>query len=221
MGDEMPDAKTDTKPVIIAVLGSSGSGKSEVAKHLAVHYRFTRVRFAEPLKDMLRAIGLTAYQLDGPQDVRNLPSYVLCGKSPRYAMQTLGTEWRDFIGKELWSRILHHRIEDMLTHTETRRFVIDDARFHHEMPMLRDLGAVIVAVRRKIVEPTRTDLFFARIPLPKLVRAAFHVLFGVRPLHISETEWFGIKPDIVIDNNGPLGGLWSAIDDLVALKDET
>lgn len=217
----MPNAKTGTKPVIIAVLGSSGSGKSEVAKHLTVHHGFTRVRFAQPLKDMLRAIGLTPEQLDGPQDVRNMPSYVLCGKSPRYAMQTLGTEWRDFMGKDMWARILKHRIEDILEHTEARKFVIDDARFRHEIPMLRELGVVVVAVRRKCVEPTRTDLFFNRIPLPKLVRAAIHVLFGVKPLHVSETEWLGIEPDIVIDNNGPIGDLWSALDDLVALKDET
>lgn len=196
---------------IIAVLGSSASGKSTTAQYLVEKHGFTRVRFAQALKDMLVCAGLTKEQVDGPQEVREQPLDLLCGKTPRYAMQTLGTEWRDMIGKELWANIARSRISDMIANGVTN-IVIDDMRFLHEAAMFREIGCEIWAVRRPDVEPSRGALFFAHLPIPKFVRALAHVLFGLHSAHVSETEWFKIERDIEIMNTGTLDDLYTAIE---------
>lgn len=44
-------------------------------------------------KDMLSALRLSQEELHGPPAIRDSPSARLSGRSPRYAMQTLGTDW--------------------------------------------------------------------------------------------------------------------------------
>jgi hypothetical protein len=68
--------------------------------HLVNHRGFARVRFAGPLKAMMAALGCTNAEIDG--DRKEVPCDLLGGKSPRWAMQTLGTEWgRKLIGDDL------------------------------------------------------------------------------------------------------------------------
>lgn len=199
---------------IVALLGSASSGKSLTAQYLVKHHGFTRVRFASPLKDMLITLGLTPEQVDGPQEVRNQPSELLCGKTPRYAMQTLGTEWRDYIGKRLWARITRARIHAMSLGKEELKIVIDDMRFPHEPQELTGPGwsLTILAIRRPEVEPTKRELIVARIPMPKIVRRGLHLLFGLRPFHKSETEWFKIKRHADIPNQGTVEELYSRVE---------
>lgn len=199
---------------IIAVLGSSKSGKSTIAQRLVERHGYTRVRFAQPLKDMLVCLGLTREQVDGPQEVREQPCDLLCGRTPRYAMQTLGSEWRDLIDKRLWSRITRKRINDMIAIGLTR-FVIDDMRFLHEAEMFREIGARVIAVRRPEVEPTRWQRLWSRLPVPRFVRLIARLAFGWRFFHVSETEWFKIEPDEEIVNTGTLDDLYHAIEGIV------
>lgn len=199
---------------IVAILGSSGGGKSTMAKYLSEYHGFERVRFAQPLKDMLMCMGLTPEQVDGPQAIREQPIDLLCGKSPRFAMQKLGTEWRDMIGKGLWAKITRSRISDAIKAGKTR-FVIDDMRFPHEAEMFREIGCVIWAVRRPCVEPSRWSLIYSRLPLGRFLRSLFMVLFEWRTYHISETAWFKIERDAEIDNTGTLEDLYDNADRLV------
>jgi len=88
---------------LIAFIGLSGCGKTTAARYFNDH-GFTRLRFAEPLKRMLRAIGLTDAQLDG--DLKEQETNLLCDRTPRHAMQTLGTEWgRNQIDQDFWVNI--------------------------------------------------------------------------------------------------------------------
>ena len=87
--------------MIIGLTGLAGSGETTVARHLMGMHGFVRHRMAEPLKSMLKALGLTEQQIDG--DLKEVPCELLGGKTPRHAMQTLGTEWgRDLISQNLW-----------------------------------------------------------------------------------------------------------------------
>lgn len=199
---------------IICVLGSTEAGKSTVAQRLVERHGFTRVRFAEPLKDMLITMGLTREQVDGPQAIRARPSKLLGGKSPRYAMQMLGTEFRDLIDKLLWARITRKRITDAIQRGVTK-FVIDDMRFPHEAEMFREIGAVIIAVRRPCMEPTRFQRIWSRLPVPKIIRDVAAMVFEIKSFHVSETAWFGIERDQDIDNTGSLADLYSSIDGIV------
>ena len=199
---------------IIAVLGSSKAGKSTAAQRLVSHHGFQRVRFAQPLKDMLMCMGLTKEQVDGPQEVRETPIDLLCGRTPRYAMQKLGSEWRDMIDRSLWARITRKRISDDIAKGVTK-FVIDDMRFSHEADMFREIGCEIIAIHRPDVEPTRVERAWSRLPMFQIVRDVARLVFDVRSFHISETEWFKIEPDLRIANTGSLDDLYSSIDGMV------
>lgn len=185
---------------LIAVAGSSGSGKTELTKIGKEEYGFVVVKFADPLKEMLVALGLSDYDVNGPNHHRNTPHPLLVGKSPRHAMQTLGSEWRDLIDKTLWSNIAFHRIIDMYQ-AGHRRIMIDDLRFLHEQDAIRKLHGFIWKVRRPSVEPTPAQLRMYRFP--GLLRFMFR-WFGVRDVHVSEREWFGLKEDRNIYNEGTL-----------------
>ena len=88
---------------LIAFCGYMGSGKSFAADYLIEKYGYTRVKFAGPLKDMLHTMGLTEEEIEGGD--KDKPSDLLCGRTPRWAMQSLGTEWgRECIGENLWGK---------------------------------------------------------------------------------------------------------------------
>ena len=93
------------RPGLLGIHGKAGSGKSTAAQVL-IDGGFKRVKFADPLKNMLRAIGLTDQHIEG--DLKEVPCDMLLGQTPRHAMQTLGTEWgRGCIGGEFWTCLLY------------------------------------------------------------------------------------------------------------------
>lgn len=130
---------------LIALTGYAGSGKSTVARHLVEAHGFTLVKFASPLKQMLKCLGLGDREIEG--DLKEKPHSVLCGKTPRHAMQTLGTEWgRDLIGSHLWVNVA---VESVLAcFDQGGSVVIDDLRFENEADAVRILGGEIISVVR-------------------------------------------------------------------------
>lgn len=129
---------------LIAFTGLAGSGKSTAAKHLVDRHGFTRIRFAGPLKDMMRALGLTEAEIEG--DRKEIPCELLGGKSPRYAMQTIGTEWgRDMIASDLWIRAFNAALTKV---PEGMPVVVDDCRFPNEADAIVAAGGVLVRVVR-------------------------------------------------------------------------
>ena len=132
-------------PHLIGITGRAGSGKSTAARVL-VDAGWVRIKMAGPLKDMLRAIGLTEDQIEGDQ--KEVPCDLLQGNTPRHAMITLGTEWgRDMIGGDLWIGIARRRIEAALA--AGQNVVVDDVRFENEASVIRDLGGAVVHVERE------------------------------------------------------------------------
>lgn len=125
---------------LIALTGLAGSGKSTVAKRLVVRHGYRVEKFAGPLKDMLRGFGLTERHIEG--DLKEVPCDILGGKTPRYAMQTLGLEWgRDIISPSLW-------VDAWSRRAATGLVVCDDCRFPNEAAAVRALGGIIVRVVR-------------------------------------------------------------------------
>ena len=121
-------------PSVIAIIGPAGSGKTMIAKHLAVKHHYVRVRFAEVLKGMLRELGLSYEEVDG--SLKDSPCSLLLGKTPRHAMQTLGTEWgRQLIHPSLWVHIWKGRVTQQLA--LGHRVVCDDCRYENEGLMVR------------------------------------------------------------------------------------
>lgn len=55
----------EMRPRLIGFCGRAGAGKTFAATHLVSNCGYTRVRYAEPLKAMMRALGLTEAETDG------------------------------------------------------------------------------------------------------------------------------------------------------------
>lgn len=133
------------KPSIIALVGDAGAGKSTVANYLVAEHGYQLVKFAGPLKAMLRAIGLTDREIEG--SLKEQPCDLLCGKTPRHAMVTLGTEWgRDLIGKDFWTHLWSHAALQAILFR--RVIVVDDCRFPNELAAVERMGGVAWRVAR-------------------------------------------------------------------------
>lgn len=129
---------------IIGFSGRAGSGKSAAALWLVQRHGFIRVRFAGPLKAMGRAVGLTEAQVDG--DLKEAACDLLCGKTPRFFMQRLGTEFgRDMIGQDFWMRAWLEAVNRL---PPSANVVADDCRFPNEAQAIRDLGGFVVRIVR-------------------------------------------------------------------------
>lgn len=145
---------------IIGFCGPAGAGKSFAAAHLARAWRFTRVRFAGPLKAMMAALGLTPDEIEG--HLKERPCDLLCGQTPRHAMQTIGTEWgRDMIGKRLWGNAWGRSVDSVpgrlwvdVRSTPPRVFhdlkqiTAEDVRFANEAAEVRARGGLVVRIDR-------------------------------------------------------------------------
>lgn len=181
-------------PLPFSVLGFTGpatAGKTTAAMAIVASAPgICRVSFALPIRAMLQAMGLTAEELT---EGKHRPCDLLGGKTPRHALQTLGTEWgRQMIADDLWLRVGRQRI---LRALETEHLVVvDDVRFDNEAEMIRALGGRIISLSRpglvrlehvseKGVSPHLIDLSIEAEDVPALhsqVFAALHTLSQAR-----------------------------------------
>lgn len=131
---------------LTAFTGLATCGKSTAARSLVAARGSTAVRlsFADPLRDMLRALGLTAEQLTVH---KNEPIAWCGGKTARALLQSLGTEWgRELVSPDLWAGAMERRILEAWD--VGHAVVIDDCRFDNEARMVRRLGGRVVEIER-------------------------------------------------------------------------
>lgn len=132
-------------PSVIGFCGPLQSGKTS-ASHIVIshHPGYSAVSFAQPMRNMLHALGVSYEDMQLRKGVA-LPA--LCGNTPRYALQTLGTQWgRDLIGEDIWVNAARHLICQHLDNGH--RVVLDDVRFDNEAQMIRELGGGVVRIAR-------------------------------------------------------------------------
>lgn len=136
---------------IVAFTGPAGCGKSTAADAL-VEMGWARVKFADTLKNMMRAFYMSC-GIDHPPyieariegDLKEEPDPFLCGRTPRWAMQTLGTEWgRQLIAEGIWTRAWEQRVLGLIK--EDIDVVVDDCRFENEAEAVRKLGGRVVQI---------------------------------------------------------------------------
>jgi len=142
---------------LIAICGPISSGKSSLARklHKKDGYRITPL--AEPIRRMIAE--LISYQGTSWQEAWNwvtdtvlkeTPCPYLNNQTPRFAMQTLGTEWgRTFLDANIWinAQKNHTKNEDLYP-----KVVIDDMRFLNEAKEIKDRGGLILALDRPGLE---------------------------------------------------------------------
>lgn len=174
------------------------SGKSTVASHLFDRYGYSIVPFAGTLKEMFRVLlldlGLSRQEADlALYDEKEKPLDVLGGKTPRHAMQTLGTEWgRQCLSSDLWVRAWLAQVEQA-ERVHQRNVVADDVRFPEEAAAIRAAGGVVV-----------------RIVRPGAAEAA-----GKTMAHASEGALKDFDFDYTIQNIDGVAGLRQAVDVLM------
>ncbi len=157
-------------PVVIALCGPAGSGKSTVANYLVEKYGAQKHGFALPLKEMVRrALGFTAEQVYGTQEQKEAvdPRY---GYSPRWFLQRIGTEGcRATFGDNFWTR----QCLDAIVRQNQDLCVIDDMRFADEADA--------------VLADTRIDGYVLRLhPVTDDMSKMYEAGAGRHP---SETEW--------------------------------
>jgi hypothetical protein len=134
--------------MIIGFTGLKGSGK-DTAASVFIDAGFVNVKMADGLKAMLRA--LLAYRgadeetiermLEG--DLKETPSRLLGGRTPRYAMQTLGTEWgRNLMSDTIWVDATGDRCD------QEEKVVITDVRFPNEVDFVTERDGHVYRVDR-------------------------------------------------------------------------
>ena len=131
-----------TRLPIIAFKGKGGSGKSTAAKML-VDQGYVKTSFAEPMRRMLEAIGV---ECDAMTDTerKEAPLGVLSGKSPRVALQMLGTEWGRALDPNFWVNLWGIKAAGILALGQN--VVLDDCRFPNEAEAIRKLGGFVIEV---------------------------------------------------------------------------
>ena len=132
----------------LCLCGVAGAGKSSVARVLERDYGYKVLKFADPMKDMLRVLGLGDRELEGAG--KELPCDLLGGQTPRWAMQSLGTEWgRNLMGELFWVNVWRRRVEGIVADRPDAKIVVDDCRFPNELEAARSLKFSAVRLRRE------------------------------------------------------------------------
>ena len=137
---------------IVGFTATAGGGKSEAASHLVDEHGFTLVKFAGPLKAMLagyyRELGadeeLIHRKIEG--DLKEEPCGALCGRTPRHAMQTLGTEWgREQMAPDFWTQAFSYSARQV-----DGPVVCDDVRFNNEADTIAESGGMVLKLEPKV-----------------------------------------------------------------------
>jgi hypothetical protein len=173
--------------LFIGLCGKKGSGKSYVAENMRDLRGAKITRFADTLKDMMRVMGFNEGQING--NLKEVACDMLNGKTPRYAMQTLGTEWgRNLLHENIWVDMLVAK-----ANKETGIVVVDDVRFPNEIKAIRENGGVVAWVERVSVYEGDDE-------------------------HASETSVSAADCDVWIDNTLPISEVLTNVEGWARLQ---
>ena len=164
---------------VIGLTGYAQSGKDTLASILVEKYGYSRVAFADKIRDFLYGINpMVACSPTGYlRDLVNLVGWDKAKQEPqvRRLLQDLGISARELIDENIWvTTALKHVGKD-------ERVVVTDVRFENEAMMIKLMGGQLWRVRRPGVEAVNS--------------------------HVSETQLDGYKVDQIFVNSGSIQDL--------------
>ena len=204
--------------MIIGLVGFAGSGKGTVGDILVETYDYSKLSFADAVKDATSAIfGWPRNLLEGDTDAsrtfREKKDDFWSERfgyevTPRYMLQLMGTEaGRDVFHQDLWVHTVERRIAYKQEWEFETNFVIPDVRFPNEIDAIRKMGGIVIRVMRG--------------PEPPWYEAALscnHFNQSSRmkneypDIHYSEWAWIGQKFDGYIMNDHEINKLYEGVE---------
>jgi hypothetical protein len=194
--------------MIVGITGLMGSGKGTVSDILVENYNFTKISFADSLKDAVSVMfGWSRDLLEGDtvesRVWREQPDLFWSREmertiTPRIVLQLIGTDaLRNNFFDGIWTSIVKKQI---LENTNSN-WVIPDVRFTNEIKMIKDLGGQLWRIKRGD-DPDWFEIYRKT---------------GIEPLdvHPSEWRWALTEFDQVIENNESLDILTRKIKNLI------
>lgn len=141
-------------PKLVLIHGLKTAGKSLLAERLLAA-GFERVKMAGPLKNMVRSLlrdsgvdeDLIEDYVEGARKEDVIPELSKTRDiSARSLMMTLGDEWRNLHGKDLWVNIARGKIRQHLA--AGRNVVVDDIRYVFELEGFMEFNPVKLVITR-------------------------------------------------------------------------
>lgn len=203
--------------MIIGVVGFIGSGKGTAADILVGKNDFTKLSFADAVKDATAAIfGWQRPLLEGDTEESRIFRETKdefwserMGKdfTPRLALQLMGTEaGRDVFHSDLWIYALERKM------AMYPNVVIADVRFPNEIDFIHSKGGFVVRVQRgddpKWMECAQVANYHGddHTKISAALRARDRMVDQYK-VHYSEWAWVGQIMDYQLDNNGSISML--------------
>lgn len=132
--------------ILISSLSGPRSGKSTLARYFREEQGYVPISFASPIKRMVSTLLEEWYggepdeeaivdRVYGSRKEEPLPGLGDGTVTTRRLLQTLGTEWREMIDRDLWVKIAIENAKAVLRCGEG--VVIDDLRFAHEYQLFK------------------------------------------------------------------------------------
>ena len=205
--------------MIIGIVGFAGSGKGTVSDILVEHHDFTKLSFADAVKDATSAIfGWSRHLLEGDTDesreFRETKDDFWSARfgydvTPRYMLQLMGTEaGREVFNQDLWIHTVERRIRHKQEWEFEDNFVIPDVRFVNEIQAIRKWGGVVI----RVVRGAEPEWYDAALKANRTGDLNDIIATGV---HISEWAWIGQQFNYQISNSGTLSMLQADVNHML------
>ena len=182
-------------PILIALTGPAGAGKDTVADFLVEHHNYTKLAFADALREEIgRAFDVAVNLLThretkehpmsalalrscmNPEFIQHVNADLNKPRSPRQIMQWWGTDYRRHQHADYWVSQTARKIDRLLSQGLASRIVVTDCRFADEAALVRALGGQLWQIKRDDV--------------------------GVAPgAHESEVTGEAFAPEVVLNNS--------------------
>ena len=165
--------------MIIGLSGYARSGKDEVAKVLVEDYGYTRVAFADKIRELLletNPLVKDGFRVESVVGAYGWEQAKVLFPEIRNLLQNLGVGARQTFGEQFW---IHQAMQQV--HFEGN-YVITDVRFTNEANVIKKYdNAQLWRIKRPGVEPVNS--------------------------HVSERDMDGYQVDMILKNEGTLEDL--------------
>lgn len=134
--------------MLIGLVGRKRVGKDTVAFYLENRYKYKKISLADPIREMIevffRSLGIEKKDFGNLfyGDAKDIPNENLFGRTPRYLLQSLGTEWgRTLVDPNVWIECAL-RVYDR----SPQKMVVSDVRFQNEADAIVARGGKLIKI---------------------------------------------------------------------------